>query len=210
MKNQYLLLRGPAQGLPLALFLLLALSLFTACTDDEEAALALPAGAANTEQPEQSQAPCQPMEMQNVWVTVQVDRRFPQLENTIKHVGFIDHKLEGKNDITFFAPSIEAVQKFLEKVGKTNLGQVDKKIMREIIRYHILISPRRTTDFGSMGAITTFQQEFLRYQTSGATIILNGAAKIIDPNIECTNGFLHVIDEVLIPPSLEPIEDYIN
>jgi uncharacterized surface protein with fasciclin (FAS1) repeats len=34
---------------------------------------------------------------------------------------------------------------------------------------------------------------------SGASLTVNGA-KVVKPNVDCSNGMIHVIDSVLLPP----------
>jgi uncharacterized surface protein with fasciclin (FAS1) repeats len=35
------------------------------------------------------------------------------------------------------------------------------------------------------------------------TVVLNGSANVTEPNVEASNGVIHVIDTVLIPPTAD-------
>ncbi len=52
------------------------------------------------------------------------------------------------------------------------------------------------------GSVKTVQGEKIALSRKGASLFLNGNAKVIAPNVNCANGIIHGINNVLVPPSL--------
>jgi uncharacterized surface protein with fasciclin (FAS1) repeats len=50
--------------------------------------------------------------------------------------------------------------------------------------------------------VKTVQGEKIALSLKGASLFLNGNAKVIAPNVNCSNGIIHGINNVLVPPSV--------
>jgi uncharacterized surface protein with fasciclin (FAS1) repeats len=98
---------------------------------------------------------------------------------------------------TVFAPTDEA----FAKVPKDVLDGLakDKAKLAEVLKYHVLTSKWTTDDIKLVKQTGTVQGKPVMFGTSGATMTVNGA-KIVKPNVDCSNGMVHVIDAVLLPP----------
>jgi uncharacterized surface protein with fasciclin (FAS1) repeats len=98
---------------------------------------------------------------------------------------------------TVFAPTDEA----FAKVPKDVLDGLakDKAKLQEVLKYHVLTSKWTTDDIKLVKQTGTVQGKAVSFGTSGATMTVNGA-KIVKPNVDCSNGMVHVIDAVLLPP----------
>jgi uncharacterized surface protein with fasciclin (FAS1) repeats len=98
---------------------------------------------------------------------------------------------------TVFAPTDEA----FAKVPKDVLDGLakDKAKLQEVLKYHVLTSKWTTDDIKLVKQTGTVQGKAVSFGTSGTTMTVNGA-KIVKPNVDCSNGMVHVIDAVLLPP----------
>ena len=98
---------------------------------------------------------------------------------------------------TVFAPTDEA----FAKVPKDVLDGLakDKAKLQQVLEYHVLTSKWTTDDIKLVKQTGTVQGKPVSFGMSGTTITVNGA-KIIKPNVDCSNGMVHVIDAVLLPP----------
>jgi len=98
---------------------------------------------------------------------------------------------------TVFAPTDEA----FAKVPKDVLDGLakDKAKLREVLKYHVLTSKWTTDDIKLVKQTGTVQGKPVQFGLSGTTMTVNGA-KIVKPNVDCSNGMVHVIDAVLLPP----------
>ena len=48
----------------------------------------------------------------------------------------------------------------------------------------------------------TVQGEKIKLSLKGSSLFLNGNAKVIAPDVKCSNGVIHGINNVLVPPSV--------
>jgi uncharacterized surface protein with fasciclin (FAS1) repeats len=98
---------------------------------------------------------------------------------------------------TVFAPTDEA----FAKVPKDVLDGLakDKAKLAEVLKYHVLTSKWTTDDIKLVKQTGTVQGKPVMFGMSGTTMTVNGA-KIVKPNVDCSNGMVHVIDAVLLPP----------
>jgi uncharacterized surface protein with fasciclin (FAS1) repeats len=105
--------------------------------------------------------------------------------------------MKGPGPFTVFAPTDEA----FAKVPKANLDALakDKAKLQEVLKYHVLTSAWRASDIKLVKGTGTVQGKSVSFGAEGATLTVNGA-KIVKPDVICTNGVVHVIDAVLLPP----------
>lgn len=111
------------------------------------------------------------------------------------------------NGYTLFLPTDEAINRFVEESSSFGSFQEllnDNQFVRTLVRYHIANIGMNTNDF-PFGALpdTTLSGDVLTIGFSGELDALvqqvNNYAAIISPNIYLTNGYIHVIDEMLRP-----------
>ena len=121
---------------------------------------------------------------------------FKTLATALQAAGLVE-TLKGKGPFTVFAPTDEAFAKVpkdvLEGLAK------DKAKLQEVLKYHVLTSKWTTDDFKLVKQTGTAQGKPVTFGSTGGTMTVN-AAKIIKPNVDCTNGMIQVIDAVLLPP----------
>ena len=98
---------------------------------------------------------------------------------------------------TVFAPTDEAFAKVPKDVLE-GLAR-DKAKLQEVLKYHVLTSKWTTDDFKLVKQTGTAQGKPVTFVVSGGTVTVNGA-KVIKANVDCTNGMVHAIDAVLLPP----------
>jgi len=125
------------------------------------------------------------------------------------------------NDFTFFAPTNQALENFLDEIGQNSLDNIPEDILAEILRYHLVrvkdnpLSEFELINFNTL--ISTIDTVDLRKSVNSGTLTLSlnpdsDNATVITDNFNLvtedlitTNGIVHVIDKVLIPPSIKPI-----
>ena len=105
--------------------------------------------------------------------------------------------MKGPGPYTVFAPTDEAFAKVPPDV-LAGLGK-DKAKLAEVLKYHVLTSKWTTDDVKLVKQTGTAQGKAVTFGSAGGTLTVNGA-KIVKPNVDCTNGMIHVIDAVLLPP----------
>ena len=105
--------------------------------------------------------------------------------------------MKGPGPYTVFAPTDDAFAKVPADV-LAGLGK-DKAKLQEVLKYHVLTSKWTTDDIKLVKQTGTAQGKSVTFGAAGGVLTVNGA-KVVKPNIDCTNGMVHVIDAVLLPP----------
>ena len=116
--------------------------------------------------------------------------------------------LGGGGPFTVFAPTNEAFAKLLEGLGITAEDLLGHPQLGDVLLYHVVAGKVLSSDLtDGMAAPTLGGQEI--------TVSLTDGVKINDSNvtaadIEASNGVIHVIDTVLVPPTfrLTPEAEY--
>ena len=126
-------------------------------------------------------------------------RQFVQL---LVSVGLIS-QFSTSPSITVLAPSDSALSSY----GIQRLQQLPRDQLTRILRNHIIQQQSlRTNDLLRLGTVQSLQGDPLYFRSlSGnqlVNMIVNNVARIQFPNIAATNGFLHIVDMVLIPSGM--------
>ena len=105
--------------------------------------------------------------------------------------------MKGPGPYTVFAPTDEAFAKVPADV-LAGLAK-DKAKLQAVLKYHVLTSKWTTDDIKMVKQTGTAMGKAVTFGISGTTLTVNGA-RVIKANIDCTNGMVHAIDTVLLPP----------
>lgn len=113
--------------------------------------------------------------------------------------------LSGQGPLTVFAPNNNA----FAMLG-IDLNSLDGPTLSNILRYHVVAGAAVFSNQITDGIVTMFNGDGVLVNRSGRTrrragasgsITLNGETRVVSANIAATNGVVHVIDRVLIPPA---------
>jgi uncharacterized surface protein with fasciclin (FAS1) repeats len=105
--------------------------------------------------------------------------------------------MKGPGPYTVFAPTDEAFAKVPADV-LAGLAK-DKAKLQEVLKYHVLTSKWTTDDIRLVKQTGTAQGKAVSFGQAAGSLTVNGA-HIVKPNVDCTNGMIHVVDAVLLPP----------
>ena len=113
--------------------------------------------------------------------------------------------LSGEGPYTVFAPTDEA----FEELG-LNLSEYDTEeennTLAMILSYHVTMGSAMSSDLSDGMEINTLIQEPISVNIYGqGTVVLNGEATVTAADVETSNGVIHIIDKVLMPPSLTTV-----
>jgi uncharacterized surface protein with fasciclin (FAS1) repeats len=132
--------------------------------------------------------------MKNIYDTLRENGNFNTLIGAIDTAGMEDDFKTG-GEFTLFAPSDKAFSDVSKKQTDSLLR--DKKSAGELVRRHTMNG--RSLSKGLRNSITALNGESTKVDRSEGLRI--GEAMAVQPDIECDNGVVHVIDKVLIPQS---------
>lgn len=114
----------------------------------------------------------------------------------------LDSVLAGDGPFTVFAPTDQAFDQIPDSTLDSLLADPQGDL-RTILLYHVVQGELPEDSLIQLGTVTTFQGEEITITTSNGNVLLNDSVAVINSDIQATNGIIHFIDEVLIPPSLQ-------
>jgi len=122
-------------------------------------------------------------------------KSFTTLVTAIKAAGLVD-TLKGPGPFTVFAPTDEAFAKL--PPGTVDALLADKAKLTAVLTYHVVAGKVMAADVMALTTAKSVEGADLQIDTS-AGVKVNDAT-VITTDIQASNGVIHVIDTVLIPP----------
>ena len=112
--------------------------------------------------------------------------------------------LSGDGPYTVFAPTDSA----FEEIG-LNLSDYDtdeeNETLAKILSYHVAMGSVMSSELEDGMEINSLIQEPITVNIYGqGAVVLNGESSVTTADVETSNGIIHIIDKVLIPPSMSP------
>ena len=110
--------------------------------------------------------------------------------------------------MTVFAPTNDAFSALLSDLGATSLDDIPVATLTEILLYHVIGSKAMSTDLatGYLPTLATFSDNNMSvYIELDNGVYINGGTMVTTPDIEADNGVIHVVDKVILPPSVVDI-----
>jgi len=124
---------------------------------------------------------------------------FNTLEQAVQAANLAD-TLSGEGPYTVFAPTDEAFDQLPEGALEFLLQPENQELLAEVLTYHVVPGSVMSGDLTSGGVDTLNGGIAVGVSDSG--IVINNAS-VINPNIEASNGVVHVVNRVLIPEDLQ-------
>jgi uncharacterized surface protein with fasciclin (FAS1) repeats len=111
--------------------------------------------------------------------------------------------LHGEGPFTVFVPTDEAFSAYLEDAGMSQAEVfADPAALRKVVEHHIVNMNEDSEMVMSMAgqSFTTAAGTSLEIAVDGDTVLV-GDATVLRYDIQASNGVIHVIDSVLVPPA---------
>jgi uncharacterized surface protein with fasciclin (FAS1) repeats len=124
--------------------------------------------------------------------------QFSTLVSLVERAGLVK-ALSGKKKLTVFAPTNAAFDKAPKKTLNALLE--DKRLLRSVLLYHVVAGKVPAKQVVKRKGAKTLTGERVRFRVKGKRVYVNDA-RVIAPDIRASNGIVHGISRVLIPPSL--------
>lgn len=136
-----------------------------------------------------------------IWEYISTNPDFSTLVTAVEAIGLVD-TLNTTDGITLFAPTNAAFEAL--PAGTLDELLADAAALQTVLTYHGLPFEVRTNVLEMAGFVRTLQGEEIAVSVEDGAILLNGTARITTANVNATNGVVHIIDSVLLPPSMQP------
>ncbi|SMG45990.1 Uncaracterized surface protein containing fasciclin (FAS1) repeats [Marivirga sericea] len=181
MKKKNLFLKSTSSLLAM-LFVVMSAFMFTACDDDPE--------------PE-------PEPENSILEIVSASETHTQLEAFVTADADLAAALGG-NNLTLFAPNDAAFDRLRTILDVESLDQVNPAVIGAVLRYHAVASVELRESFTEESELTSLQGEDITFNADAN--IFNGGTdtdvEFVGDEILATNGVVHVVETILIPPSI--------
>ena len=120
---------------------------------------------------------------------------FTELAGLVVDAGLVD-TLRGDGPFTVFAPTDDAFAKL--PLDALHSVQDDPKLLTTVLTYHVVPGALRLADL-EPGKLTTVAGLDLEVTREGDKVLINGN-EIAAGDVEASNGIVHVMGDVLLPP----------
>jgi len=122
---------------------------------------------------------------------------FDHLIAAVARVGLVG-TLDGNRQLTVFAPTDAAFEELFAALDVSGVDQIPVGTLRAVLLNHVAPGERMSEDVLSSTRIRTIGKGFLRPSVHDGSAWIDGA-RIVTPDVDVSNGVIHVIDKVLLP-----------
>ncbi|MBN3957972.1 fasciclin domain-containing protein [Nostoc sp. NMS8] len=136
----------------------------------------------------------------NLLALAESNASFTTLTKALKAAG-LTGALQGKDNLTIFAPTDAAFAKLPPDALQELLKPDNKEVLIKILTYHVVSGKVLSTDLKS-GEVKSLEGGTINIKVDPATGVTVNDAKVTQADITGTNGVIHAIDQVILPPDL--------
>ncbi|MEH1850346.1 MAG: fasciclin domain-containing protein [Nostoc sp.] len=136
----------------------------------------------------------------NLLALAESNASFTTLTKALKAAG-LTGALQGKDNLTIFAPTDAAFAKLPPDALQELLKPANKEVLIKILTYHVVSGKVLSTDLKS-GEVKSLEGGTINIKVDPTTGVTVNDAKVTQADITGTNGVIHAIDQVILPPDL--------
>ncbi|MET1232815.1 MAG: fasciclin domain-containing protein [Candidatus Limnocylindrales bacterium] len=161
-----------------------------------EPATAVPTEAAATEAP--TEAPVMSPELGDIVATADGAGTFKTLLAAATAAGLVE-TLQGPGPLTVFAPTDDAFAAL--PAGTLDSLLADPEALKRILLYHVVSGAVTADQVVGLTSADSVEGSPIAIAVKDGKVYLNDAAQVTATDIMASNGVIHVIDQVILPPS---------
>lgn len=137
-----------------------------------------------------------PAQQRNIVQTAAASGQFDTLAMLLSKAGLVK-TLNQKGPFTVFAPTDAA----FAKVPKATLNELlaNKAKLRAVLLYHVVAGRVTAAQVVKLSSAETASGKSVRIRVAGSNVFVN-RSKVTKVDVGASNGVIHVVDRVLIPP----------
>lgn len=123
---------------------------------------------------------------------------FTTLATALEAAGLVE-TLQGEGPFTVFAPTDAAFEAL--PAGTLDELLADQEALTNVLTYHVVEGEVPAADVVNLTEATALNGDTITISVQGEDVILNDSVQVVTTDVEASNGVIHVIDAVLLPPS---------
>lgn len=124
--------------------------------------------------------------------------KFEKLLAAVQAAG-LGEALGGDGPFTVLAPTDNAFEKLGSRKLKSLLQPENKHLLAEVLKYHVIPAKVSARQAVAAGEAKTLQGAKVEVKIAEGRLEIGGA-KVVATDLAASNGIIHVIDSVLVPP----------
>jgi uncharacterized surface protein with fasciclin (FAS1) repeats len=124
---------------------------------------------------------------------------FKTLAAALGAAGLVE-TMKGKGPFTVFAPTDEAFAKLPAGTVESLLKPENKAKLVDILTYHVVSGNVESAAAVKLTEATALNKKTIKLEVKDGALYLN-KSKVTTADVKCSNGVIHIIDAVLLPPA---------
>jgi uncharacterized surface protein with fasciclin (FAS1) repeats len=124
---------------------------------------------------------------------------FKTLAKALEAAGLVQ-TLKGAGPFTVFAPTDEAFAKLPAGTVEKLLEPANREQLKRVLTYHVVSGKVMASDVVKLKSAKAVSGDSITISTSGGGVTVD-KARVVKTDIPASNGVIHVIDAVILPPS---------
>jgi transforming growth factor-beta-induced protein len=181
-----------------ALALALGACTSTAATPSPEAATPSPAAATPEAPATASPEPSEAAMAKDIVATATEAGSFGTLLSAATAAGLVE-TLQGEGPFTVFAPTDEAFAALPE--GTLDSLLADPEALKQVLLYHVVSGKVTADQVVGLTSADSVEGSPIAIAVKDGSVFLNDTAEVVATDVMASNGVIHVIDEVILPPT---------
>ncbi len=148
--------------------------------------------------PSPTPAPSAEAPMGDIVATADAAGSFKTLLAAATAAGLVE-TLQGEGPYTVFAPTDDAFAALPE--GTLDGLLADPEALKQILLYHVVAGKVTADQVVGLTTADSVEGSPIAISVKDGTVYLNDAAKVVTADVLASNGVIHVIDQVILPPA---------
>ncbi|MEY4242976.1 MAG: hypothetical protein RLZZ245_561 [Verrucomicrobiota bacterium] len=124
---------------------------------------------------------------------------FKTLAAALQAAGLVE-TMKGEGPFTVFAPTDEAFAKLPAGTVETLLKPENKDKLVDILTYHVVAGAVPAEAALKLTEASALNKKKLTLSVKEGALFIN-ESKVVTADVNCSNGVIHIIDSVLLPPA---------
>lgn len=134
----------------------------------------------------------------NLVALVEGNKSFTKLTQALKAAG-LRETLQGKDNFTIFAPTDEAFAELPQDAVQDLFKPENKEVLVKLLTYHVVSGQVLSSDLKS-GEVKSIEGGAINVKVDPKTGVTVNDAKVVEADIKGSNGVIHAINRVILPP----------
>jgi uncharacterized surface protein with fasciclin (FAS1) repeats len=124
---------------------------------------------------------------------------FKTLLTAVTAAGLVD-TLKGAGPFTVFAPTDAAFAAL--PAGTLDSLLADKEALKKVLLYHVVSGKVTSDQVVKLTSADSVEGSPIAISVKDGKVYLNDSAVVVTPDVMASNGVIHVIDKVILPPGM--------